>query len=230
MKKYLVLVLVLLPVVFPVVSFSQLKGKVVTLSDDSLCSSSLHFTSDSIAYYLTGCGDNELLTQLHYAVNDFGYVNFQKVPDSLYNPVICLQKADVNTLKIDSATVLPALFFLDKGKVITESEWLFWGTLPIRSTGRDLNLIPPGFYTDSTSLIWFTDLFRLNQDIPKYRFTDFKGEGSNYIVHVDLPPDFGNGREMMYSSDFFDLSELNFRVINGELHTWITPEWIPVFE
>lgn len=225
MKK--VIAFCLSAVVLPYVSFSQLNGKVVTLSSTEACTSKLHFTSDSVAYCITECDDNELITKLTYTVNEFGFVSWKKIPDSLYNPIIGLMKKQINVLNTDSTAALCELIFYDKGTAITRSNWLFWSASS-SAKGMELNLIPQSFFADSSAMIWFTDLYKLNRNTPKFRSADFIGEGSRYIVQVDLPPTFGNGKQMIYDSDFFDLSELKFRVINGMLHTWNTPEWIPV--
>jgi hypothetical protein len=211
------------------VSFSQLKGKVVTLSNDSLCTSTLHFTSDSVAYYVTGCNDNQLFTKLNYKINDAGYVSFSKVPDSLYNPLLSLTRGDLTKIRIDSLSSLPRLIFLNKGSVLTESSWIVCEKNSRgRKTGTAFDSIPDSFFTDTSATIQFIDLFRLTQKWQKIHNTDFAGNGPAYIVNLDLPPLFGTGKHMYYKSDFFNISELHFRVIKGELHYWNTPEWIPV--
>ncbi len=224
MKEFLFCVVFLL--IYPFNSLAQLNGKMVTISDSEICKSTLHFTSDSIAYYVTRCGDSQMCTKMKYTINDFGNVGFTKIPDSLYKPLISLTRMDLKNSD-DSLPDNPRLVFLDNGKVLTTSSWIVWGDLTGRKKGTDLGEIPQSFFTDTSAFIQFYDLYGITRELHKFRINDFSGTGVVYCVNLDLPPLF-NDCNTIYDADFFDLSQLHYRVIKGELYHWITPEWIPV--
>ncbi len=218
----------LIAVIFPWMILGQIHKEAIRLTDDGFCGSSIQFTSDSVAFFLTGCEGTQLFTKLNYTVDAGGYINFRIVPYDAYKPVLGFEKGTVAFDAYDSLFELPQLVFMTQTYKITESGWRITGEPVDRNTGRLFYNIPDDFFKDASITIRFHELDNLKDSLPEISKNDFRGEGPVYIIRIDAPPGFNHYTYMNYRPDLCNLPDLKFKLINKKLHIWKQGKWSAV--
>lgn len=219
------LIIFLVSLIFPAIISGQIQKRAISLINEGFCGSSIHFTSDSVAFYLTGCEGTQLFTKLNYKVSPDGEIKFKIVPYATYQPIIGFEKGTVVFDSYDSLFELPQLVFLTPDSKITESGWEVTGEPVGQNKGRMFYNIPDEFFKDSSINIRFHELDNLKDSLPAISKNDFTGNGPVYIIRIDTPPGFNTYTYMHYRPDLCDLSKLKFKLVNKKLHIWKEGKW-----
>ncbi len=220
------LITLLVSLIFPAIISGQIHKGGITLTNDGFCGSSIHFTSDSVAFYLIGCEGTQLFTKLNYEVALNGEIKFKIVPYASYQPIIGFEKGTVAFDSYDSLFELPQLVFLTPTSKITESGWEVTGEPVDRNTGRMFYNIPDEFFKNPAITIRFHELDNLKDSLPAISKNNFIGNGPVYIIKIDTPPGFNTYTYMHYRPDLCDLSNLKLKWINKKLLFWNGKKWI----